>query len=471
MKNFTLALLCLCANWAMPQLSLTPFQPETPGQFNFGSSLDASGNNAIVTAWNGSVMGQQQVFIFENNGTDMNQVAAFTPADGQISDAYGASVCISGDWAAVGAPYCDEGAENSGAVYVYRKNNGVWQFYLKVTPPSGAMANEHFGSKLKMAGFWMFVGAPGYTANNFNSGAIYIYALSPSGPDFDHLIYSVSNDGIGQTFGVDYNQLAYYSHNSATGTHDVDVRYYDDIAGSFWDSQGGTSYMTPDYDIQQIRLDNGNLYVGGGTDSALNDREILVYHPDENGFWIEEAAIPCFLPNDDNFLTDFDVSGDHMLIGKATYLLLMPRKSPTLYYKKTDGVWTYQETLNGNGAEGFDDAFGAHIAMSPDLFVVGAPIQSQPNYGKAYAINASLGLSNPNRTSSVWPNPTNENIFFSSASESVESAEIYAVNGVLVKTIHAPGDRIDFTDLTPGVYFLKLFTAGRTLQTHKIVKL
>lgn len=54
------------------------------------------------------------------------------PSDGKEWDFFGNSVSISGNYAAIGAPWDDDKGIESGSVYVYKKENGEWNFKQKL---------------------------------------------------------------------------------------------------------------------------------------------------------------------------------------------------------------------------------------------------------------------------------------------------------------------------------------------------
>jgi hypothetical protein len=460
MKKITLATLALFfINAAFSQLSLVPFQPETTGQFNFASRLDVYQNEAIVTAVNSSIMGQSNVFIFEKGLAGMEQVAMLSPSGGQITDAYGTAVCIFGDYAAVGALYYGE--NNFGMVYLYHKNNGVWEFQQQITAPA-ALPNHKFGAEIKMTQNQIFIGAPGYdTGDNSFNGAIYIFDLAPT-VTFSQMITETNATGIGSLFDVENNTLVFHSNLLSAQGYEYFTYAH---TGSTWSSETVTTI--PIYANQHVELDNGYLYVGNGFMSPQFPSQIRPYHR-QGTQWIADTPIIATLG--DNFLTSYDVSGDHMLIGLASYQLLMPRKSPLLYYKKTNGNWTYQQTLYGNGTDGNDDGLGMNLAMSADLFIIGAPTQGMPNIGKAYYVNAALNVPDFGRMSVVWPNPTTGELFITNTSAEISRAEVYSITGSLLIAENTPSSGLDLCALSQGVYFVKLFVGDKISEVHKIVR-
>ena len=72
---------------------------------------------------------------------------------------------------------------------------------------------------------------------------------------------------------------------------------------------------------------------------------------------------------------------------------------------------------------------------------------------------------------SVYPNPANDNITIDSKVE-IKSIEVYSNQGQLVKRKDCSSftESFDLSDLSNGIYFLKLKTEKQTF-TQKIIKL
>ncbi|MFH0900458.1 MAG: cadherin-like beta sandwich domain-containing protein [Pseudomonadota bacterium] len=184
----------------------------TEAQDFFGSSVSLSGNTLAVGAYgedssakgidgnpdDDSSQGSGAVYIFRRSGTTWTQEAYVKASNTAASDEFGHSVSLSEDSLAVGAPFedssakgvggseADNGAGNSGAVYVFRRNGAVWaqEAYVKA---SNTQASDHFGQSVSLAGNALAIGAEGEdsaaTAVNGNqddnaatdSGAVYVF--------------------------------------------------------------------------------------------------------------------------------------------------------------------------------------------------------------------------------------------------------------------------------------------------------
>nr|WP_255216821.1 DUF4215 domain-containing protein [Pseudenhygromyxa sp. WMMC2535] len=233
--------------------------------FGHSVALSGDGNTLAVGAYledsNATGIGGNQadnsadqsgaVYVFARNGGAWTQQAYVKASNTDAGDSFGYSVALSGDGdtLAVGAFYedsnttgiggnqADNSANNSGAVYVFARNGGVWtqQAYVKA---SNTGAYDFFGYSVALSGDGntLAVGAAfedsnatgigGNQADNSSqSGAVYVFArnggvwtqqayVKASNTDAgDSFGYSVALSGDGDTLAVG----AYLEDSNATG--------------------------------------------------------------------------------------------------------------------------------------------------------------------------------------------------------------------------------------------------------------
>ena len=108
------------------------------------------------------------------------QQAYLKASNAEANDLLGYYVAVSGDTLVVGAPQessdatgvngdqTNNGAQNSGAVYVFTRTGGVWtqQAYLKA---SNTQANDQFGVSVAISGDTIAVGAQFQASNGSQS--------------------------------------------------------------------------------------------------------------------------------------------------------------------------------------------------------------------------------------------------------------------------------------------------------------
>ncbi len=155
---------------------------------SFGWSVSINGDFVIVgaTSGSGNVFGSGAAYIFARNqgGSDnWGHVKKVFASDGALSDSFGNSASINGDYAIVGARKDDDYGSSSGSAYIFARNQGGadnWGEVKKVTASAGA-ANDTFGNSVSINGNYAIAGAPGWVRGGV--GAAYIFARDEGGAD------------------------------------------------------------------------------------------------------------------------------------------------------------------------------------------------------------------------------------------------------------------------------------------------
>ena len=150
---------------------------------NLGISVAIDGDAAIAGATDDDEGADQSgaAYIFRRDGGgSWSQEAKLIAPDATPTDQFGAAVAILGDVAFVGAPNEDTGAVDSGSVYVYRHDGaGQWNFETKLgasTPANGAL----FGRAIAIEGDALLIGAPTRTVAAASSGAVHAFRFDGS---------------------------------------------------------------------------------------------------------------------------------------------------------------------------------------------------------------------------------------------------------------------------------------------------
>lgn len=160
------------------ETKITPSDGEAEDRFGSSVALSTDGRTLAVGAYwddvNGAYSGS--VYIFKWNGVSWNEIKLI-PSDGGIQDYFGKSIDLSGDGEllGVGAYGYSEDDDNTGAVYLYQWEQGGWE-EIKICPQDRNNENL-FGFHLSLAGGGDFfaVGAECDNEQGTESGAVYIY--------------------------------------------------------------------------------------------------------------------------------------------------------------------------------------------------------------------------------------------------------------------------------------------------------
>jgi hypothetical protein len=104
-----------------------------------------------------------------------------TAADANRADAFGWSVSISDDTLAVGAIQAEDGdPQNSGAVYVFARKDGIWTQFQVIQNPNPER-NHYFGQVVLIVDDELFVGVPEDTISDVSrAGSVYVFTRDGS---------------------------------------------------------------------------------------------------------------------------------------------------------------------------------------------------------------------------------------------------------------------------------------------------
>jgi len=191
----------------------------TDGDDRFGTSVAVSGDTVVVGArfegsnatgidGNGadnSFSSAGAAYVFTGSGGTWVQQAYLKASNTEAVDIFGISVAVSGDTVVVGAHFedsnatgdggneSDNSATDSGAAYVFARNEGIWtqQSYLKA---SNTDLGDGFGTSVAVSGDTVVVGARFEGSNAIgvggnqavnsagSAGASYVFSTSNSSP-------------------------------------------------------------------------------------------------------------------------------------------------------------------------------------------------------------------------------------------------------------------------------------------------
>lgn len=368
---------------------------------NFGFSVSISGDYAIVGANEknvGSNINQGKAYILIRSGTSWSEQAALTASDGAVNDQFGYTVSISGDYAIIGAPGKDLGANtNQGKAYIFKRSGTSWSQEVALTASDGA-AQDNFGHTVSISGDYAIVGAPYKNVGNItDQGKTYIFKrsgatwneeaaiTSSDGVASDQFGYSVSISGdyaiVGaflKQVGANFNQgKAYIFKRSGTSwTQEADLVASDGATGDLF---GHSVSISDDYALVGAHLKDIN--------SKMNQGKAYIFKR-SGKLWNEEADIVASDASDyDNFGFSVSISDDYIIVGASTKDVGNNNIQGKAYiFKRFGNTWTEQAELVGSGASPSDN-FGWSVSISGNHVIVGAPkddVGSNTDEGKVF---------------------------------------------------------------------------------------
>ncbi len=352
-------------------------------EFGYSVSLSADGNTLAVGALyedseNNKANNSGAVYVFTRDGNEWDQQEYIKASNAGIHDLFGYSVSLSADGniLVVGAPYEDSkaqgiggdqennGAKNSGAVYVFTRDGNEWsqQEYIKA---SNTETDDSFGKSLNLSadGSTLVVGAPyedskaqgigGDQENNGakNSGAVYVFTRDGNGWSQQEYIKAYNSEAF-DMFGKSLNLSADGSTlvvGAPYKTRDTGAVYVFTRDGNGWSQQ------------EYIKASNAEGHNEGAFSVFVDDGDVFGYSVSlsADGNTLAVGAL-----GEDSKAQG--VGGDQTNNEK--------RKSGAVYvFTRNGNEWDQQEYIKASNTEIYD-RFGNSLSLSADgnILAVGA---------------------------------------------------------------------------------------------------
>lgn len=241
-----------------------------------------------------------------------------TPSDGDIDDSFGRHLAIDGDILIAGASRDDDAGDDSGSVYVFLRDGGVWSEETKLNP-AGLESGDRFGSSIAMQGDTVVIGAVGDDDQGEGAGAVYVFQR-------------------------------------------IENRWIETAKLTASDGKAGDWFGYP------VAIDGDTIVLGarlvdGGSGAAY------VFRRRDNG-WFQEARLDAWLFSQE-FGRGVAVSGDTIAVGGPFDTSQGTSSGAVFMFQKVDGVWSPDVKLTANDQSSFF-YFGHSVAIEDDVLVVGA---------------------------------------------------------------------------------------------------
>ncbi len=290
-----------------------------------GNSVSISGEFAFIGIPYANIgananQGAVIVYKYENNG--WNYFTKLTDATGAGGDAFGYSVCINGNYAIIGSYNDDVGANsNQGSATIFQYNGTSWVQMQKVTDPTGA-ANDLFGSSVSISGNKAIIGSPRDDfGGQTDKGAAIAYQFNGTNWVFLQLLQDLaisSNDQFGFAVSMSGDNLivgAPYDEAGGSGSSGSIIMY----------RFNGTSWV----EIQQIINSptgtqerfgysvsiHNNYAVVGRPGKSVAEGDALVYFYNGTSWSLLSTLARPAVAAGDNFGNSVSISGNYILVG------------------------------------------------------------------------------------------------------------------------------------------------------------
>jgi hypothetical protein len=343
----------------------------------FGYSVCVSADYAIVGAGmdddDGAASGS--ACIYAHDGLTWKQKVKLTAPDADADDYFGMSVAIDGDYAIVGAPHNDIGVTNCGSAYIFACDGTAWTRQAELFALDGQQG-DYFGCSVSISGDYALVGADGDT----NFGAAYIFKRD--GLDWGQQAKLVASDGnTYDRFGTSVCISGDFAIIGATGDDDkgpaggsafIFVR-----DGLNWFEQA--KLLAPDGAANDrfgtcVSI-SGNYAIAGapGNDNGGKIDSGSAYIFEWDGVtWSQKAKLaPAYAASHDFFGHSVSICGDVVVIGSTGDSDNGPATGSAYIFTRNGSTWSQQKKLTANAGDA-GDCFGVSVSISGNYVIAGA---------------------------------------------------------------------------------------------------
>lgn len=383
-----LALFLAAPALGQPTLLQQLSDPNPTEGSQFGSAVAISGDYLVVgEPSEAGAVGRAFVFFREpGSGTwDLDAELAPTSLEtgGEFDPALGTAVSIEGPNALIGAPYESGDEINSGAAYIFRRDEetGNWLDFAKLKAPTPVL-EEQFGAAVSLSGATAAIGAFANDDVADDAGTVFLYSrdVESGAWSFDQQIVAEdasAGDRFGFSVAVSGDLLVVGLLNEIVPDNPGAAYVFERADDGAWEQ---IQKLTPDAAEPNERFgfdvatDGETIFVGAPLSDVDDRGAAYVFEPTGSGEspWELAFRLIADTPQDNaQFGTAVSVEGDQAVVGAP--LDGVDVSSGAAYtFERINGVWAPESRLSVQ-ALGEAARFGSDVALSSDITLIGAP--------------------------------------------------------------------------------------------------
>ena len=351
----SLVLLVLSSWLGTARAQSVTLQADTLPGDRFGTDIALSGSYLLVSAVGDNNTGT--VYVFRRTTDAWIQEAKLVSPDASASVRFGTHIALDGETALISDPGYSQPLPSAGAAYIFERNEaGTWRLVKTLLPPDPRIAGSY--GEVAIKGDTVLVGATGAGGAVERQGAVYLYARHHGGSDaWGHVTTLTAPDGA----------------------------FEDRLGAGLW-------------------LEGSTVIVGARRHDATRPNAgaafLFTRDPDRSDQWHFTTKLTA--PDgarDDYFGVSVARQDTLILVGAPRADGKSPKAGAAYLFARgkanTDG-WQPDTPLTAlDSAPG--DRFGAALAMSEDLIVIGAPGHDglSTNTGTLYVFARQAEASTP----------------------------------------------------------------------------
>lgn len=310
--------------------SFVPLVGSEPRSF-FGDAVAIDGDTLAVGAW-GSDASAGSVRVYEWTDSGWAESELQRPSGVQEGDRFGHTVALAGDELVVGAPHSRATGSTAwtGAVYFYRRIEGVWQLEQKLMPQI-TTADAQFGGAVALAD-----GVLAVVSAAAGQQALYLYEQDASGWTLQQSI-ELDPQGVGHRLAADEGFVAVGARVAAdpAQTGDRGVLRLFERTDDTWANTAVPAVDEPGDCFGCSVAVSGDLLVVGSP--SPSDGAAFVYRRSGDGW--EQMGRFADASGSAHFGEAVAVSGDRLLVGAPGDDTAGENSGRLFVYTARNGEW------------------------------------------------------------------------------------------------------------------------------------
>ena len=359
----------------------------------FGIHVSILGDRVMIGASEvmSNMPGSVRIFERQDDGSWL-EVGKLTASGGNTMDLFGNSISQTESRALIGSALDKDIALDAGAAYIFeRENSGPWSEITRLTADD-AKASARFGASVALDGERALIGASGDDEKGARAGSAYVFEYQGGGVWTQEDKFFGSDTDAQDLFG---SSLALTGDRALIGGSNADAAY-------IFERQGDGSW------VEITRLAPGDVSAGDGFGRAvslLDDRALIgaptqdqqgassgaayVFQRKEDGSWMEVAKLGGEDASEgDRFGFSVAQSEEQLLISADG---ANGSAGAVYVFEKIDETWTRIAKIGASDGAAAD-RFGAHVAISGETALAGAPGNDENGdaSGSSYVYDLSL---------------------------------------------------------------------------------
>lgn len=443
-----------------------------------GTSVDINDVYAVVGTARETIA-SGAAYVYKKEAENWNFSQRLAAHDPNMGAEFGGGVKLADDYMVIAAGRADvNGTIRAGALYVYDLLGNEFQFSTKLIA-SDFSDDAKLGmnpTSLAIDENTIVAGAPG---ENVWIGAVYVFEKENGVWEQKQKINSREPQQIG-SFGIG---VAISGNEMVIGANEVNgtkgAAYVYRKVNEDWEYQ--QTLMASDATAQDFFGTSvslaGEQMVIGAYGSNADQGAAYVFEKNAQGSWVEiQKLLGHNSPEIAQFGWCTDLQENHLVIGAPHLYGLLPGE--VYYFRRgSSGFWEEQQLLLGSDTQG-EDFYGWSVAIGGNQVIAGAPWEDEDETGNNPIDRAGSAyiFRDPNLLSvkhqqaqinSLFPNPTSGPVNFISRDE-IDQITVFSAKGAFIHAwsgIKKQKVLFDLSTYPDGLYFVNIrFKNGRIIH-------